>query len=122
MKASILELETKRPLSIDFTFYTDGDSVFKKELITLMIENIRELLYAQRQAEYQNDFSLFLKACHKVNSTLNILNDNELRTVVNQMIAAAEARDAWEPLQIALLHRLCDEIVKSLEQEKNSAI
>jgi len=120
MKASTFELEVKRPLSIDFTLYTDGDSVFKKELITLMIENIRELLSAQRQAEYQHDLSLFLKVCHKVNSTLDILNDNELRTIIHQMSGAAETSDAWKPLHIALLHKLCNEIVKNLEQEKNS--
>ena len=115
MKSSILELPGKRPLFIDFDLYTDGDADFKKELITLMIENLREL----QKVKQQNDHSLFLKACHKVKSTLNILNDNALNAVVNDLSEAAVKNEQGKQEHVAQLHALCEEIVRSLEQEGN---
>jgi hypothetical protein len=115
MKASILESPDNRPLSIDFDLYTDGDADFKKELITLMIENLREL----QKIQQQNDPALFLRVCHKVKSTLDILNDNDLTNVINHLSDAARKNEPSELKHVAQLHTLCEGLVRSLQEERN---
>lgn len=116
MNAPIVKSNGNRPLFIDFDSHTDGDADFKKELISLMIENIRELQQALHQADLQNDHSAFSKACHKVNATIGMLDDKELTEMIEQVKAPVTNREEKKQ-QIALLNAVCDEIVKSLEKE-----
>jgi hypothetical protein len=116
MKASILQSTGYRPLLIDFDLHTDGDAEFKKELIELMIDNIRELQQALRQGDQQKDPQFFSKACHKVKATLSMLNDQDLLDVVADLSAPVYQQEKRQE-QIALLNRLCEETIKSLQKE-----
>jgi CheY-like chemotaxis protein len=76
---------THRPLKIDFDHHTDGDPVFKAELIQLLIENINELRQALDTAIKNKDSQTYLKACHKVYTAITMLNDPELTHVVDKI-------------------------------------
>jgi len=116
MNAPIVKSNGHRPLFIDFDSHTDGDTDFKKELISLMVENIRELQQALYRADQQNDYSIFSKTCHKVNATIGMLDDKDLTEMIEQMSDPVASRDEKKQ-RVASLSTLCDEIVKSLEKE-----
>jgi hypothetical protein len=101
-----------RPLFIDFDIYTDGDAEFKKELIVLMIDNLMELQSTTRLAAQNNDSTLYLRVCHKVKATLEMLADVELLTTIDQLKVMMT-----DTARIALLERLCTDIIASLRQE-----
>ena len=108
-----------RPLFIDFNLHTDGDEVFKKELITLMIDNLRELLSAQDHSQKKNDHSFFLKACHKMKSTLTMLDDKELLQVVHELSDPLLNFDGQKTGRIKKFTTLCEGIIKSLDKEQS---
>ncbi|HEX8060420.1 MAG TPA: response regulator [Cyclobacteriaceae bacterium] len=66
-----------RQLRIDFDLHTDGDRVFKAELIQLLTENITELRQALNTAIKDKDTQIYLKTCHKVSTAVSMLNDPE---------------------------------------------
>lgn len=104
----------KRILSIDFSDYAGDDTAFKQELIGLMIENLQELQNVYRRSFKQKDSSLFLKVCHKVKTTVLMLEDKEL-------IALVEELKNGEPdlERVSLLSALCGEIIDCLSAESN---
>ena len=75
-----------RPLSIDFDMYTEGDENFKREIILLMINNLVELQQALGAVQEQgSNINSFHKACHKVASTLTMLDDTELMSEISKI-------------------------------------
>ena len=74
-----------RKLSIDFELYTDNDAEFKSELIDHIIDNLHELLQSYRLSVDQKDSGSFHKACHKVKTTLVMLEDDELNALVEDL-------------------------------------
>jgi HPt (histidine-containing phosphotransfer) domain-containing protein len=117
MNASTLQ-PGNRPLFINFDLHTDGDNDFKKELIALMIENMRELIWAQNRSHQQNDHSFFLKACHKMKSTLAMLDDKELLQVVHELSDPILNLDGQKPERVKRFVTLCEGIIKSLDKEQ----
>lgn len=113
-----------RPLKIDFNLHTDGDPVFKAELIQLLIENLTELRQTLHVAIKQNDTQTFLKACHKVYTAISMLDDVELTTVVdrlrNTMRKPIDPTDKELLADAKILDSLSDAVSKSLEDELNS--
>ncbi|MEJ0033256.1 MAG: response regulator [Bacteroidota bacterium] len=122
--------ESVRPLKIDFALHTDGDSVFKAELIQLLVENITELRQALDAAIKKNDTQIFLKTCHKVYTAICMLDDPEFTHVVdrirNTMRQANAATGPFNPNDSGLLadakilDTLGEAISKSLEIELNT--
>jgi hypothetical protein len=101
-----------RPLFIDFDAYTDGDEHFKKELVMLMIDNLLELQQTVQIVSMNNDAQRFHKTCHKIKATLEMLEDTELMdTIIQLKIMITDAS------RIALLERLCTDIIESLRRE-----
>ena len=74
-------MKTNRELYVDFALYADNDPEFKAELIDGMIENLEELEQAYFQSLTQQDPTYLKKACHKVQTTLSMLDDKELNAV-----------------------------------------
>jgi CheY-like chemotaxis protein len=115
---------TDRPLKVDFDLHTDGDSVFKTELVQLLIENLAELKQSLDSAIKQTDPQIFLKACHKVYTAISMLNDPELTTVVDKLRIVM--RKPIDPTNkellddVKILNSLSDAVSKSLEIELNS--
>ncbi|HTE31314.1 MAG TPA: hypothetical protein VK666_13125 [Chryseolinea sp.] len=99
----------KRTLFIDFNLYADDDPEFKQELIELIIENLEELQQSYQTSIEQTELSFFLKACHKVKTTLVMLDDQELNALVEDL-KNGEANG----LRISLLKELCSAIIVSL--------
>jgi len=74
-------LNPERSLSAKLESYTDNDPVFKKELISLMISNLRELQSAAQQAKGV----VFEKAAHKTKSTITIIDDDEMNRLIHDL-------------------------------------
>ena len=108
---------SNRPLHIDFNLYTDGDEVYKKELIALFIGNLKELQFAQQQSAEQQDQKIFLIAGHKIKTTLSILNDDELTAWVGKLSQPISDDSIWPPKEGPRLNEICAEIIHSLEKE-----
>lgn len=116
MNTTIQQAMGGRPLSIDFDMYTDGDAAFKREIVLLMINNIVELQQALNVVNEQGNTTLFAKTCHKVASTLTMLEDVEFMDTINKIkdpdISLEEKQHS-----IKSLHIMCDGIAISLEKE-----
>lgn len=91
--------------------YAEGDAEFKQELITLMIENIKELIDALHTSVEKNDADIFQKICHKVSPTLGILNDTEFNAQIEQL------KNGKSPYEVANFEITCQNIVHTLKQE-----
>lgn len=112
-----------RPLKIDFDLHTDGDPVFKAELIQLLMENIAELKQSLEVSIKQGDPTLFLKTCHKVYTAISMLDDPELTLIVdkirNTMRQPITSTDKDLLADANILNTLADSVSKSLEIELN---
>lgn len=78
-------LVNERPLRIRFDLFSDSTSEFRLELVSLMIRNLRELQQAAYTTYYTSESRSFGKACHKVKSTLMLLDDNEFVFAVDDL-------------------------------------
>ena len=112
-----------RPLRIDFDLHTDGDQVFKAELIRLLIENIAELRQALDVAIKNKDTQVYLKACHKVYTAMSMLNDPDFAHAVdkirNTMRGPINPNDSNLLADAKILNTLGKAISRSLEIELN---
>lgn len=109
-----------RPLNIDFDQHTEGDIAFKRELITLLVKNVREFVQALADSISKNDHQIFAEACHKSKITLYMLDDDEYNSIVHTLQAhlAGKLYDAPETKSHATRFAdLSDDIVASLNGE-----
>jgi hypothetical protein len=116
MNISILQSTSSRPLFIDFEQYTDGDAEFKKELITLMIDNLKEIQDALNEAMQRNMLEIFEKTCHKIKPTLSMLEDKDFIDTI-QCVKAEFSNSAKQEQQVKVFNTTCHQIIKSLEKE-----
>jgi PAS domain S-box-containing protein len=70
--------------------YTEGNLDFKKELIGHLMKNIEELKSALKTSVVSRDSIAFQTAAHKCRTTLTMLGDHELLTVVDEVKVALE--------------------------------
>lgn len=64
---------------------TDGDAEFRKELASLLANNISELLINLESALKHNDPNILGRAIHKTKTTLSILGDGELNSQLGML-------------------------------------
>jgi hypothetical protein len=100
-------------LSAKLEAYTDDDLAFKRELITLMINNLRELSQAVRQ----NEFAIFEAIAHKTKSTLTILEDAEINQLVADLRKLLKAGNVVCSKISELFFKRVDHLIKCLEDE-----
>ena len=115
MNISIQKSVNRKPLSVDFDLHTDGDLEFKAELVILMIENMRELQESWSKANKQNNLEIFRESCHKVKPTISILDDKELIDAIEQLKHQTDENEKKNT--IAMFNRLCEDLIKGLEEE-----
>lgn len=108
-------IQKRKPLAIDFDLHTDGDDEFKRELVTLMIDNIEELQESLKQSTKQNSIQLFRDCCHKITPTINILDDKQFTEAI-ESIKHQEDSSRREQA-IARLLTLCSDVVAELRDE-----
>lgn len=110
-----------RPLKIDFDLHTDGDPVFKVELMQLLGENVLELKKALKLAVENGDQVGFAKTFHKVSSAITILNDAEFTQAIEtvrlhfkgqKLLRGAELQESADKVG-----HLGDAIMRSIEHE-----
>lgn len=116
MNISILQSTANRPLFIDFDQYTDGDVDFKKELIVLMIDNLKEIQAALKEATQKNALDIFEKTCHKIKPTLSMLEDQDFNDTIH-VIKVEFSNTSKKEEQVKTFNSTCYQIIKSLEKE-----
>jgi hypothetical protein len=104
---------SKRTLLVDFELYADNDPEFKQELIALMIDNLTELHSAFKDSVKQNDPDIFRKSCHKMKTTLVMLEDPELDAIVIDL-----KQPDVEPGSISRFGNVIAELIESLSEVK----
>jgi hypothetical protein len=108
-----------KTLTIDFSLYTDDDPSFKNELVLMMIDNIKELVESFASAKTANDMTEFRKTCHKVMSTLSIIDDQDLIAVIERLKNPANGNEGNE--LAAIFKNLCANIIDILTGELDTA-
>jgi hypothetical protein len=116
MNIAILQSTAGRPLYIDFNQYTDGDADFKKELVTLMIDNLKEILDSLKEATQKNTPEIFEKTCHKIKPTLSMLEDPDFMDII-QKIRCEFSDTVHKEQHVTAFNTTCAQIIKSLEKE-----
>lgn len=115
MNLAIFQTAANRPLFINFDQYTDGDAEFKKELIYLMIDNLKEVQHSLVEAAKNNKLEIFEKTCHKIKPTLSILEDNEQHETIQSNkseFSTSVEKGEW----VSNFTMACNQIIKSLEK------
>ncbi|HMI64525.1 MAG TPA: response regulator [Cyclobacteriaceae bacterium] len=109
-----------RPLHIDFDQHTDGDVEFKKELVSLMMEDIAELQKSLEVATRSNNPDVFLKGRHKSKTTVEMVNDKELNLLLEELeariVQEKYIRSAVLEEQILLFNKLSTDVLESLSE------
>lgn len=108
-----------RPLNIKFEFYSDSDIHFKMELVELMINNLKELQRSFYRSFYATDPVLFQRICHKVKSTLTLLDDPEFIEAVESLRDALARKEDMSMLAGRTHHfnLITESFTKSLQME-----
>jgi CheY-like chemotaxis protein len=101
-----------RPLNINFELYTENDSEFKKELIELMINDLKELQFSLNLATTSHNLEIYRSTCHKIVGTLTMLNDNEFSDVTEVLKTQDSGGD-----KIIIFNKLTADIINSLKHE-----
>jgi CheY-like chemotaxis protein len=111
----------KRPLFINFNLYAGGDPDFKKEFITLLIENIGELQQTLFNRA-DNAAKVFQTVVHKVASTIVMLCDEEFSEALDEVRAIFAIGHSDEGFQLKLnrLSNLCTQVMDSLRSVSQS--
>lgn len=107
---------THRPLHINFNLYTDGDARFKKEFISHLVDNVKELqqsllTYAQHASK------AFRGVLHKVAATIGMLGDQEFSDALEEIRVMSLSGETGKSFQEKLfrVNALCNEVVESLK-------
>ena len=116
MNFAILQTAGNRPLYINFDQYTDGDADFKKELIYLMIDNLKEIQNALVEATKTNKLEIFEMTCHKMKPTLSMLEDKDLLQTI-QCIKSEFSNSSEQKQWVSSFTTACTQIIKSLQKE-----
>jgi CheY-like chemotaxis protein len=114
-KISQYVIKVRRELFINFEQYTDGDLGFKKELVSLMINNIQEF----QQSLFSGVKESFLSVSHKVKATIAMLNDSEFTDMADEFKSLIKSHSITSELndKRSILNMLCNDIVDSLTFE-----
>ena len=107
-----------KELYIDFDRYTDGDADFKRELITLIVADLQELHRCIVNAFKLNDPAILHKGCHKAGTTLEMVNDPELKILIAELKEKMEGAKANNSVvsraEEPPIYRFLNELAKSI--------
>jgi hypothetical protein len=103
---------SKRALFADFPSHVGDDAAFKNELIILMIANVLELKRAVDLSMGKFDELRFAAVCHKVNTTMFILDDMEFSATVDTI-----RRNGENTEKLIFFDSLCSQVIATLQAE-----
>jgi CheY-like chemotaxis protein len=105
-------------VSINIDQHTDGDPAFKSELLCLIKENINELKQSLQHTLSVNEPQGFLKTCHKIAASLEILNNYEFTKIIESLKAHyKDNTDINIDEKAKLFYSFCDRIITALRDE-----
>jgi PAS domain S-box-containing protein len=100
--------------------YTEGDPQFKRELAGLLIKSIQELRQALSDSLATRQGDLFIKATHKVRTTVNMLGDEEFSLLIDKIShGLSQSTRITSSLQqdLSRFEELCLLIIQGLHEE-----
>jgi len=97
--------------------YTFGDAAFRPVLIQSMIDNLSELKQSLSASRERLDLEIFRKACHKVQTTLSILDIQKLSNLAQDLQDGIGREDKFSTFD-----SLCTDIMNGLLEEKNRKV
>jgi hypothetical protein len=107
-----------RTININFEAYGDNDPEFKVELMTLMVENIQELVEAASKSIALSNPQIFKEAAHKTKSTIKLLDDktftHEIESLKETLLIPNEASTLQK---VDGFKKLAEDMLSSLERE-----
>ena len=104
-----------RQLFVNFALYADDDLTFKNELIGHMIKDLNDLKQSLDLSIQSSEISHFRTACHKVNSTITMLADEEFKNVIEGIKASKES-----PELVTKFNNIHSQLVQSLQAARQS--
>ncbi len=114
----VTTFEKPRRVGVDFDLYTEGDPDFKREFISLMLKNLEELKVALETSVENEDPEVYTKTAHKVRTTVFILGDNELTSLIDELKKYIEAKDFSKVLaRQEAFNKLWLRVKEGLEEE-----
>jgi hypothetical protein len=101
-----------RSLTEKLEAYAEHDLAFKQELIHLMISNLREFQQAF------SDALSFDRVAHKVKSTLTILDDSRINSLVTELKSLLRnPKDKTSRIKAGELFELLEQVINDLNDE-----
>jgi hypothetical protein len=105
-------------ISINFEVYGVDDPEVKMRLLTLMMENIQELVDAASHAIARSNPQIFKTAVHKSKSTIKLLEDEAFATEIESLKESLpDANQAVVHQKLNDFKQLADRMLKSLARE-----
>ncbi len=122
----------KKCVMIQLDDYLERDADFAREVLPALADNLTEFCDSLQQAIAQRNFTTFVKAHHKVKTTLALLGNLELRQLADAIQKAVLA-DGGASVEAAAINRclnlsawqqllLQEKIKKYKTDAKNSAV
>jgi PAS domain S-box-containing protein len=112
---------TTKVVNIDL--YTDGDPEFKRELAGLLVKNVQELQEQLKLAIESKSAEIYVKAYHKVRTTLSMLGDNEFTAIIESLgtrLSKGEFKEAHLKSELTKFKTLCIRIIAGLQEDTGS--
>jgi hypothetical protein len=81
-----------------------------------MIDNLKEIQAALKEATQKNALDIFEKTCHKIKPTLSMLEDKDFNDTI-QGIKVEFSNSTKKEQQVVTFNYTCHQIIKSLEKE-----
>lgn len=97
--------------------YTFGDAAFRTVLIQSMIDNLIELQQSLWASREHLDLEIFRKACHKVQTTLSILDIQNFSSLAEDLQDGTGKEEKFYTFD-----SLCTDIMNGLLEEKNRKV
>jgi response regulator RpfG family c-di-GMP phosphodiesterase len=105
--------------SSNLDLYSEGDYEFKRELATLLIKNIEELVHSLEESIQQKDPGSYGRTVHKVKTTLTMLGDHEFTDRVNDILNKLDNNHRSDAMakEVKTFKELCLRIIEGLKEE-----
>ena len=109
------------PVNINFDMFGTSDYSFRSQLVALMVANLRELQYSSYRAYYSFDKHALLASLHKVKSTITLLNDRQLVSLIEDVKGSFLSNEKKEVTQMKItkLNEFIEGIIRALKKPQH---
>jgi CheY-like chemotaxis protein len=102
------------------SFYTEGSAQFKKEFVSLLIQNLLELQSEFKNSIKQNDDQSFRKAVHKITTSVKMLKDGRFEKTVDRAKQLLETTEPNTNVPKSFIEEFDTEVKRMIEKLERS--